>query len=137
MSDDGSSELDAMIARVRSVRGLAEKIAPDIADAVKRELQRTAEAGTSPSGQPWAPTLEGKRPLRNAASHIAAIPTKGAVYIKIRGADARHHLKRARGSKPDRYVLPAPGEGLPGHIHEKMVEVVGQHFTALVKGSDQ
>jgi hypothetical protein len=128
----GATELAAMIARIRSIPRLAEREAPAVARAIEAEITRTIAAGTDPSGKEWPLTLEGEVALPDAASvmRVAAVGTR--IYVFLRGAEARHHLGRARGRKL-RQVIPTSSV-LPDAMCDRIREVLAEGFREATYG---
>jgi hypothetical protein len=127
---NGFDQLDAMIAKVRAIPGIAAKAAPDCAQAVRRELERTIAAGTTPDGQPWQPTAEGAQPLRNAANALRVAASGTTIYVRLTGPEARHHLGRARGGIT-RAIIPTDSK-LPAAMCEAINAELTKHFNAAV-----
>jgi len=92
--------LDSLIVFTRSLpQQLVLQSAPQIAEAVHRELRITIGAHQSPAGVPWAPRKRGTRPvLNNAADAVTSYGANGRVYVTVRGINARHHKGAVRGS---------------------------------------
>src|SRR5262245_33325304 len=114
---NGMAQLDAMIATVAKLPELARTAAPDVADAVRSELERTIAAGTTPDGKPWDRTEDGQQPLQHAAKALRVVAVGTTIYVRLTGPEARHHLGRARGGKV-RQVIPV------GKIPERMGDSV-------------
>jgi hypothetical protein len=132
MPRDGNAELEAMIAKIRSIPGLARRAAPDVADAVRAELVRTIEAGTTPAGVPWQPRQDdGGKPLAEAVKALRVAPIGTRIFCLVRGHIARHHLGRARGGIY-RNVLPI--KGIPAPMVKAIRGVLVEHFNGTVQG---
>jgi len=110
-----STELDAMIAKVRSLGNLNAEIAREAAPLVERAAKATVAAGTDPSGKPWPPKKDGGRPLVNAAKAVTATAKGSAVEIAVKGIETYHHLGTEDGV-PRRQMIPMPGDPIPKPI---------------------
>jgi hypothetical protein len=102
---DGFAELDAQIARLRSLPHLARDSAPAVARAVEAEIVRQIGRGVGPDGKAWAPTEDGNRPLQNAAKALTVRALGTTIICRLDGPEARHHLGFVRGGKV-RQILP-------------------------------
>lgn len=122
------STLDDMIARLRELPDLAERVADDIAAVIDEELQRTIAAGTTPEGKPWERTKQGKQPLQYAGRpgtlNVASVGR--VIYVRLTGPEARHHTGRARG-QVRRQIIPR-GQ-LPPAIAAKVEAVIARHLS--------
>jgi hypothetical protein len=128
----GAAELDRMIRSIRGLKGLAERAAPDVAEAIHAELVRTIAAGTTPDGDPWRPTQDGRTPLRNAAAAIRCAAVGTRIYVRLIGPEARHHRGSARGGIVRR-VLPASSR-IPPAMASVITDVLTRHFHEAVRG---
>jgi len=117
-----------MIERVEALPGLAREAAPDVADAVERELQQTIAAGTDAYGKPWPPTKEGGRPLQHAAAALTVVAVGTTVITQVSGPEARHHLGRARGGLAREII---PTAEIPPSMNRAIKDVLGQHFARM------
>jgi hypothetical protein len=129
--------LDDMIARLRKLPELAAIAAEDVADVLDEELHATIAAGTAPDGTPWAPTLEGKRPLQNAgrAGTLFVQAVGRVVYVRLTGPEARHHRGIARGRKV-RQIIPGAGR-LPPRLAAAVQRVIAARFATALGGGKQ
>lgn len=120
-----------MIAKIRAVSGLARRAAPDVAEAVRDELERTIAAGTTPEGEAWKPRQAGGRALVGVEKAVAVAVVGTRIYVRLAGHVARHHLGRARGGV-ERRILPV-GK-LPPRMADAVRRVLVQHFEDAVRG---
>jgi hypothetical protein len=126
-----ADELAAMIRKLRAVPGIAERAAPDVADAVRADLERTIAAGTSATGEPWAPRKEdGGRPLAGASKALAVVAVGTRVYARIAGHIGRHHLGRARGGVYRRIL---PTKGMPPRMSLAVRRALAEHFRRTIR----
>lgn len=128
----GVAELDRMIATCRAVGGLAERAAPDVADAIRAELERNIAAGVTPDEEPWQLTRDGRVPLRNAATKLYCGAVGTTIYVRLIGPEARHHLGRARG-RIVRQVLPTSSR-IPTTMAATVRDVLARHFVEITRG---
>ena len=128
---DDYAALDAHIARVRSLPELGRRAAPDVAIAVRDELERQIGAGVDPNGKPWKRTEDGRVPLATAAEalHVGAVGS--TVVIRLTGHIARHHLGRVKGGV-QRQVIPI--RGLPAPLAGAVKVVLVEHFGEVMHG---
>lgn len=132
MKRNGDAELEAMIRKIRAIPGLARRAAPDVAEAVKAELEKTITAGTAPDGKPWqALKYGGGRPLTGAGKALFVAAVGNRVVCHVRGHIARHTLGRARGGIVRR-VLPL--KGVPPAIARAIKRELAAHFIAHMQG---
>lgn len=129
---NGDAELERMIARIKSIPGIAKRAAPDAAEAVVEALQRSAAAGTTPEGQAWAPRKDdGGRPLVGAEKALRGAAVGTRVFVRLEGHVARHHRGIARGGVERRLL---PEKGITPEIGKAIREVVTEHFRRTVEG---
>lgn len=128
----GDTQLEAMIARIRSLPDLVREAAPDAADAVREDLERTIAAGTEPNGSAWKLREDGKKPLATAASSMFVAPIGNTVFVRLTGHVARHHLGRARGGI---YRPVIPSSGIPVRMADAIKDVLTTHFRDHMRGA--
>lgn len=126
------SALDVHIARIRQLGNLAAKSAPEVAKEVERELRSQIAAGTSPDGQPWAPTKAGTTPLRGAARALRVRAIGTVIVATLEGHHALHDQGRARGGVR-RKVLPSAK--MPQPIASAVERVVTREFRRTMGGT--
>lgn len=105
--------LDDIIERLRAVDQLGAEVAVEVRPELEQLAQETAAAGTTPGGDAWATTRDGRRALPNAARAIKAIvsgTTKAVVTLVLSGPYVYHH--GAKG-KRRRQILPSLQDGIP------------------------
>lgn len=119
----GFDELDAMIARLRRLPGMAARVAKRAAPLVREALAKTTNAGTAPDGTPWpARKKDGGRALANAAAALTVEASGAVILATVDGPEAIHH----KGSKR----LPRRPQ-LPDHdLPEGVLQAVDQAATA-------
>lgn len=128
-----SNALDAIISRVRALRDVATEAAKEAAPLVEAAVKSTATAGTSPSGQAWAPKKEGGRRLVHAADAVSA-STKGVtVSVKLTGPEVFHQFSKG-GRLPKSEIIPTYGEALPTRVAEACAEGAKRAFVRLSGG---
>lgn len=130
---DGEEAFARMLATVRALPTLPERAAPDIAVAIKAEIERTIAAGTAPDGTPWAPRKkDGGAPLRKASSALYAGAIGRVIYVRVLGTEARHHIGTARGGVR-RQIIPTSVTLTPA-IKTAIGDTLKRHFHELVAG---
>lgn len=97
-----------MIASLKALGQLERTATPKVAAALERTAKAQISRGTDPDGKPWPLTQEGEVPLRGAAGALAVVPAGRAVIMTLRGPEARHNNRTARGGVK-RQVLPEKG----------------------------
>jgi hypothetical protein len=115
-----------MIERLEALPGIARDVAPAVAVAVERELQRTIAAGTTPDGAAWDPKKQGGgQPLAGAAKAIRVTSFGTRILVTLTGPEALHHKGRARGGVK-RQVIPV--DSLPQPMAAKIDEAISAEF---------
>jgi hypothetical protein len=100
------STLEDMIKHLQSLpQAMTEEAAPRVADAIRAELARSVAAGTSPSGEKWAPRAAGGQALAGAMSSIGVAAVGSTVVVSVTGVEGRHHFGRVKGGKA-RPIIP-------------------------------
>ncbi len=129
----GYAELDAMIRRLRGLRGMSAAAAREAAPLVEAAAKASADAGTTPSGAAWSPTKrDGDRALTRAASAVSARATGSVVQIVLVG----HHIYHSLGiGRPKRQIIPDKGDAIPSAIAAAMAEGARRAFARLMGGS--
>lgn len=131
MNASGFASLDRMIERLRGLEGFPEACARAGAPLVQLEAKRTAAAGTTPEGAPWAPRKrDGGRALKNAAAHVTAVARGAIISIVLRGADVWHQYS----TETKRQVIPEGGgsAGLPAGIRRALERGAELAFAAMM-----
>jgi hypothetical protein len=132
LGKDGSAELQGMISALRQLPELGKRAAPDVAAAVQDELRKTADAGTTPFGQPWlARQADGGRAMKNASASVRVGAVGTTILAIVTGPEARHHKGTARGGIK-RQLLPVSGR-IPRDIDTAVREVLTQAFDDVAK----
>jgi len=132
MSGSGDQALDAMIARLRSLEGMPRDVAEEIAPLLLEDVRKTAAAGTTYDGEPWAPTKSGGRPLVNAAAHLSSRVLGTVAQVVLKGIDVVHN----RGTKriPTRRILPDAGAGMPPRATAIARDAAARAFARILSG---
>ncbi len=129
---DGRASLQRHIERVRQLGNLVRDVTPAVADAVRHELETNITRGVAPDGTRWAPTRDGRTPLRGAAEALRVGAIGTTVIARITGAEARHHLGTARGGIK-RQILPT--KAMPAPIARAIDAVVTRAFRRTMGGA--
>lgn len=125
--------MDAMIARIRSIPELGKRAAPDVANMIHAELQRTIGAGQSPDGTPLKLTLEGDVPLTGAAKVLGVGAVGATVYVRLRGIEAAHHRGVTRGNIA-RHLIPV--DVMPPRMAQMTHTILAEHFQSTMTGRE-
>lgn len=122
--------LDDMIRSLRSISKLDERAATIAAPLLESALKATANAGTTPDGQPWAPRKkDGGRAMAGAASAISAGASGDTVRVTLRGPEVFWHFGE-RGA-PRRQVIPDGGGEMPAVVSDVLKKSTAQAFQEL------
>ncbi len=120
-------QVEAWIETIQGLsKELCEDAAPEVAEAVRSEIEKTIAAGTTADGQAWQPTQKGKTPLRNASKALRVAAVGSSIVVKISGPEARHHLGRAKGGI-QRPII--PNEGIPAPVSSAIKRVLSERFS--------
>jgi len=113
--------LGAIYTQLDALADVPQYVAPAAVE-VQAQLRRTASAGTTPDGVPWAPTKDGRRPMTNAGKAITARAAGNNVIVELTGPEVFHH-HGVRGAPP-RPVIPTDkiGETLGQAIRRGVVK---------------
>lgn len=125
--------LDAMIARVRSLPDLGKRAAPEVAEMMRDELERTIGAGQSPDGTPLKLTLEGATPLTGAAKMLGVGAVGATIYVRMRGIEAAHHMGWVRGGNARQLI---PVKVLPPRMAQMTYTILSRHYTDTMAGQE-
>lgn len=129
---DGDAAMDSMISRVRKLgRTFAIETAKEAAPAVERAARETAAAGTTPEGQAWRATKDGRRPLVNAAASVFVKVVGAVLQVVVRGHHVFHHLG---AGNPKRQVIPDANDSMPPAIKRALEEASKRTFRRTMGG---
>lgn len=123
----GEAAINAMIRKVRKLP--KELQASAFAETLEAEAKRTASAGTTPNGTPWAPTVDGGRALEHAADRIQTVVAGRRVILSVHGPAAIHNYGTSKD--PKRQILPTI---LPQTWAEKLKAQAKKIFRRVVGG---
>jgi hypothetical protein len=129
---DGDAALAAFIDRVRGLRTLGADAAKLAAPYVLEAARETAAAGTTPSGEAWAPKKSGGRALVNAADALSVENVGSVVVLKLTGPEVVHNYGNKR--VPQRRILPAGGAGIPPNIAKALERAAKEAFDRTMGG---
>jgi len=130
MDGDGFAQLDEIIRRVRSIPGLVQEAAPEVANALRVHLEQRIAAGQAPDGSGWKPTKDGRKPLAGAARALSVRAVGTVILATLTGHEVFHHY----GTKhvPKRQILPA--DSLPADLHTALKTGLVRRFRERVGG---
>lgn len=103
---DGDTQLRSMIRRVEMLGGMAERVAPQVGELLRREAEAAVAEQRAPGGAPWQPTKSGRPALQGAARKASVTVSGTTVSISLTGPEARHNAGWVRGGRR-RQVLPS------------------------------
>lgn len=124
-------DLAPMIAKLRALGTMLPDAAPEIAQAVERELGAQVASGLGPDGTPLRPTKDGRQPLVNAARAIRVRAIGTVIVTKVEGHHALHHLGRARGGVRRPLI---PTEGTPAPVARAIKKTLDARFAQTTGG---
>lgn len=114
---------------LKSIGEIPEAAAPDVAMAIDAHLRRTAGAGQTPTGEPWAPRKkDGQQALQNVNANLSIAAYGTTIYVRLVGPEVRHHRGWARAGTPQRQVIPLKKDPFPPAILASMKAVLDKHF---------
>lgn len=123
--------LSEWAARVRSLRDFAKDTAAESEAGAVRAVQESAAAGVDPDGNAWAPTKDGRRPLKNAAASVFGKVAGATLRLGVRGRYVFHD--RGVGKTiPARHILPVGA--LPPGVLRAIQEAARRVFRRHMKG---
>lgn len=128
---DAGAQLQAQIARLKSLTSLGKDAAPVVAAAVKKDTAKQVASATGPDGRAWKLTKDGRVPLRNAAAHVQVTAVGNVVLMRLEGHHARHHLGAVRG-KVKREIIPT--ERMPDPMTKTIERVITGEFERVMGG---
>lgn len=117
--------LKAQIKRLNALGGLVTRAAPEIADAMGREISGNIARGVGPDGKPWPETKDGQKPLKGAAAHVDVRAVGTVVVATLTGVEARHHFGMIRGGVA-RPILPS--KSIPAPMIRAIDRVLTNEF---------
>lgn len=120
----GEAAMNAWIAKLRRLPELARDAAPDAAQAMHEANAATIAAGTTPSGAPWKPRVDGGQPLRGAAGAVTATARGSIAALELSGPEVFHH--RGTAKDPRREIVPT--KGLPARFADAIRAVLVRRF---------
>jgi hypothetical protein len=126
----GFADLDAYIAKLHKLSGFNVEVAKAAAPKVEAVVQASAAAGTSPSGQAWAPTKDGKRALPKAGGAVRALSKGATITILLSG----HYTWHQNSKNHPREIIPERGKGVPAPISEAIKEASREVFFRTMGG---
>lgn len=121
---DGDAALENMIAALRELTELQERVAKLAAPQVEQAVRAQAAAGLDPEGRSWTPTKDGRRPLVHAANAIHVDALGGVVVIVLTGKEVFHHFGTGRVSA--RRII--PDSELPDRLRRIIADVASEVF---------
>ncbi len=121
------NELDKMIAQLRAIPDLVEKVLPEVAAECHKVIAENVAAQRGPDGTPWPKGKDGHPVLVNAADAVTASAIGNVILIRVSGPEARHHLGIAKG-KVKREIIPT--RKIPKPMVEAMKRVINRRLEA-------
>ncbi len=121
------NELNRMIAQLRGIPDLVEKILPEVADECHAVIADNIAAQVGPDGTRWPMSKNLEPVLVNAAQAVTASAIGNVILIRVTGPEARHHLGIAKG-KVKREIIPT--RKIPKPMVEAMQRVINRHLEA-------
>lgn len=126
------AKVNQWIERLRALPEMAERCAPDAAEAVHRVIDLQIKRGTDPDGVPWPPRKEdGAKALQTAGKAVTVVPVGSRIYCRVTGYIGRHNLGRAKGGTMRRIL---PVSGIPRAYSAAIHHVLDQYWEREMKG---
>jgi hypothetical protein len=100
----GLSQLDVMIKRVQDLPKRAQKAAEEATAEIRAHLRSQIASGRGPGGKAWEPTVDGKKPLKNAAEAVKVTFNGKSFVFEVAGFHKYHHEGTA--TLPARPLIP-------------------------------
>lgn len=123
------AKIDHIREALKSIGEIPEAAAPDCAVVIDQHLRRTAGAGQTPTGVPWAPRKsDGAQALQNVNANLFIAAYGSTIYVRLTGPEVRHHRGWARAGTPQRQVIPLKKDPFPPAILAGMKAVLDKHF---------
>lgn len=129
----GDAIMRSWIERLGAMRDFDVEVAREAAPEIEKIVKATAAAGTTPEGEAWKPTKDGKRPLANAAHAVSARAVGAVVQILLHGVEVIHN-KGAGKTLPARRILPASAAELPPAITKALEDAAARVFRRTMGG---
>jgi hypothetical protein len=121
-----------ILQKLRALRVLPQLAAAEAAPRIEQALKTTAAAGTTPSGEAWAPRKDGSRALANAAQAVTATAAEATVHVRLEGTSTGD--AKAQGiQNAKRRIIPQNGEPLPEAVSKAAHEGVEAAFRKAVR----
>lgn len=130
-NEQGFAAIDDMIRRLRGLPDAFAEAAPDIARAVKREIDDAIAESRSLDGKAWAPTEAGTKPLANAAKAVRVYVEGQFIIAELTGYEVFHHY--GTGRLPARPILPTR-DGMPTKLGEAIRRGIVTKWGTQMKG---
>lgn len=130
----GAAVLQEMIAAFQGLETFPAAIAREAAPDLEAALKATASAGSSPSGQAWAPTKKGGRAMAGAAKAITVKAVGNIVRVVLAGVEVFHHFGKG-SSEVRRPVIPDAGGELPGVVRQVLERAAEKAFARVMAGA--
>lgn len=108
--------------------GIRLQIAARAARKLEAALKRTASAGLTPDGQPWAPKKDGAgRPYVNAAAAITAKAIDDLLLVTLAAPESFGHRGVGKTQVP-RPMIPDSGSGIQPIVAAAITEAAEEVF---------
>lgn len=129
-----SADLNAMIARIRSLGPLASEVAAEAAPAIERLVVAAAAAGTNIDGKAWTPKKDGSRALPNVANDLSVVATGTVIQIRLTGNEVFWQHAKGKKGRARREVLPDGGAGVPPAMADIVARTAARVFARKTGG---
>ena len=117
----GSDAMARMVERVRALRTIEADTAEAARPAIEAAARATAAAGTTPTGEAWAPRkADGARALANATAGVSAVAVGAVVQVVLKPPYVFHQKTRQ--------IIPGAGEEIPPAIATALQEAASASF---------
>lgn len=106
MNLSGLDTMEEWINNLRSIHGLVDAAAEELAPVVKQQLVENYAKGQNPYGDTWQATKQGTQPLKNAADNVRVKAIGNTIVVSI---DGRYVFHNYGAGSPKRTLLPEGG----------------------------
>lgn len=126
----GLAEIIAALRALSSADNIENKIAARASETVLAAVKKTAGAGQTPEGKPWAEKKTGGRAYKNAASKLAGAVSGNVVTITLSGPEVFGHFG---AGAPVRQMIPDGSTGIPKTVSDALDKAANEVFAELTK----
>jgi hypothetical protein len=128
-----TSQLDALVARLRSLPAAVRGTYPQMAEAIIDEIRQNIAAQRGPDGAPWPATQDGRAALSGAGAALSYEVRGTTIILTLTGIEARHHFGSVKGGRA-RPILPRSAASL-AKARKRMDRIIAKRVRDTLKGA--